>query len=645
MKKFLIASGVAVMAFASIAAAATFNANLTVGSTGAEVMDLQTFLLGKGYVIPSISSGAASKGYFGSQTKTAVMKYQADHGIPNTGFVGPLTRAALNSNAGIVMTGTTGTTGFVCPIGMTCTVNPGSTVPSTPSTGGSEGQLTDFDTIGGVESTVDENDEDQKVLGVEFDAEDSDMTIDRVDVDFTHSSGTASDDLSDYITEVSLWLNDKKLGSMDVDDADEDNDVYSFRFSGLKGVVKDGDTSELYVAVTGVNNVDTSDTDGVITVGIPENGIRATDTAGITDTYVSSTEGADVSNGATNGDLEESFLVGAATVGDLDISESDASPEAGIIVVDANDETEDVVLFAFEVEADNENVIIEDVPVNFLVTTATNVDDVISGVALVEGTKTLKSKSIPSSAGTYEKITFDNLNLTVKDGETRTFLVVATVLSTGDDLNAGDTIIASTTGSDSAWDAEDANGETITPDGSAEGDTQTFFESGIMATFISADEDRNNGTIAGDPDSVDYTIVFDIKAIGDDAVYIDGETVAGTSTPQVSTDGLSWASTTDSTTATSTSGNTAIGTATLSATGDTSNDVTTSGAQEFKIKNNQTRRFTFKVTIPAGGDNVNAGVRITGIKWDTNTGDSTANLYNFDLSDFKTDTISGLMIR
>lgn len=73
-----------------------FNTNLMVGSSGADVANLQTVLLQKGYSLPSISSGAATKGYFGAQTKSAVMKYQTSLGLPSTGYVGPLTRGHLN---------------------------------------------------------------------------------------------------------------------------------------------------------------------------------------------------------------------------------------------------------------------------------------------------------------------------------------------------------------------------------------------------------------------------------------------------------------------------------------------------------------------------------------------------------------------
>ena len=98
MKNVLIASGIAIFAIASIAGAQsyTFNTNLTVGSTGADVVALQTWLMANGYSIPSVASGAAAKGYFGAQTQKAVKAYQTAKDIPSTGFVGPLTRGALN---------------------------------------------------------------------------------------------------------------------------------------------------------------------------------------------------------------------------------------------------------------------------------------------------------------------------------------------------------------------------------------------------------------------------------------------------------------------------------------------------------------------------------------------------------------------
>ncbi|GEM_PF-6649349 len=95
-----------------------FNVNMTIGSTGADVVALQTFLIANGYDIPSVSSGATSKGYFSSETQQAVIKYQNAKNIPSTGFVGPLTRGAMNSCS---PTSTTQTQTVTCPAGFTCT--------------------------------------------------------------------------------------------------------------------------------------------------------------------------------------------------------------------------------------------------------------------------------------------------------------------------------------------------------------------------------------------------------------------------------------------------------------------------------------------------------------------------------------------
>lgn len=75
----------------------TFNTNLDVGSTGPDVVALQTLLIANGYDIPSVTSGRSAKGYFDNDTKSAVIAYQTAKGIPATGFVGPLTRYALNN--------------------------------------------------------------------------------------------------------------------------------------------------------------------------------------------------------------------------------------------------------------------------------------------------------------------------------------------------------------------------------------------------------------------------------------------------------------------------------------------------------------------------------------------------------------------
>lgn len=76
------------------AATYSFGADLTIGSTGNDVIELQKILIALGYLKID-----APTGYFGPLTQAAVKLFQAAHGVPATGFVGPLTRAALNALA------------------------------------------------------------------------------------------------------------------------------------------------------------------------------------------------------------------------------------------------------------------------------------------------------------------------------------------------------------------------------------------------------------------------------------------------------------------------------------------------------------------------------------------------------------------
>ncbi len=82
--------------------------DLTIGSTGSDVVALQTVLVAGGYLV---MPAGTSMGYFGSATKAAVMKFQQDSGVrPVSGYVGPLTRAKLNERFGCSTTTTTTTT-------------------------------------------------------------------------------------------------------------------------------------------------------------------------------------------------------------------------------------------------------------------------------------------------------------------------------------------------------------------------------------------------------------------------------------------------------------------------------------------------------------------------------------------------------
>lgn len=68
----------------------TFTRNLTLGSRGEDVGELQKILIAGGFL-----NIATPTNYFGQLTRTAVAKWQAKNGLPATGYFGPLSRAFL----------------------------------------------------------------------------------------------------------------------------------------------------------------------------------------------------------------------------------------------------------------------------------------------------------------------------------------------------------------------------------------------------------------------------------------------------------------------------------------------------------------------------------------------------------------------
>ncbi len=72
--------------------------DLELGAKGPEVKALQRLLVGLGCL--SSSDYHTSPGTFGPRTEEAVRRFQSSHGVPPTGFFGPMTRAALAKSLG-----------------------------------------------------------------------------------------------------------------------------------------------------------------------------------------------------------------------------------------------------------------------------------------------------------------------------------------------------------------------------------------------------------------------------------------------------------------------------------------------------------------------------------------------------------------
>ncbi len=599
--------------------------DLQQGSSGSDVMALQAFLNASADTRVSVS-GAGAPGLetstFGPATKAAVVKFQIKFSItPAAGYVGPVTRTKIVSVCG----GAPGT-------------------PGAPAAGlqGGEGSLKNINVLSDTDTSLSENEDDQKVLGAEMTADDSDIKIERVDVDVKNHTGNGSSRLTNYIQSVSLWLDGKKLATIDADEITRSTatSTYSFRFSNLSGIIREDDKGKIYATVDVIANMDSTDDDDTWDFNIPQNGIRAVDAAGISETYISATDSTTIT---------KTVSFNTESNGILKISAGSNNPLASLVTVASTSETKNVKFLEFKVKAENQDVTIHDLAVT-LTSAGNNVNAIVKRVHLMEGSTVLDTETI-STGATTNAVTFADVEYALKKDETKTFTIaldIADADSGAPDNNS--TLSASSTNSLTGWDVEDAAGRTLTEGtditGNAGGNTMTFFtKQGVLLTHKSSTAVKTVGSIAGTPDQVEFTIKFSAQNNGSDTVYLDGDqALAAGGVASSSMDGFAWATTTDSSTGT-TSGAYGYSTAILSPDVTDTNDTTNSGDKRFEIEAGETRNFTFKVTINSGGDNVAAGAKLTGFKWSTTNGDSMDNLYTFNLNAFQTETVTGLNIQ
>lgn len=624
MKKFIVASIVAltVALVGAASANAAFNANLTVGSTGSDVSALQSWLISKGFNIPSIASGAATPGYFGQQTKTAVIAYQASVGLPTTGFVGPLTREKLNGGAV-----TTTTTTTACPAGYTCTANPGTTPATTVTTtlSGTDGTIATVNTLSQYSNEeIGDGENDVKILGFEVEAsKEGDIALRSINVTFDGSANTGSTRLNQYIDSVSVWMGSKKVGSANADDFNKDSSgVYSKTIT-LSGVsVKADATEKFYVAVDAASNLDSGDISGdAWTVDV--NNIRYEDGSGV------------VTTEATSGDLPilntaisfVTFSTSANT--ELKISKDSSSPAASIVVVDDTDNTDDVLLLVGKIKVEGtSDVVVDQLPIT-LSTAGDSVGALTGSLKLtIDGEE--YTESVGLTAAQTGTVTFDNLDITLDAGKTYTFKVLADINDTNNsgvtatDFDEGDALVASLTASNrNMIDAENEEGDQLSDSseksGTATGEGQEFRTNGIGLTLVSTATSVTAGTSVTDDVGL-FTIKYKVTAIGD-TVYISSLATSAGLTYSVDKSG------------------TATTSATIAAALVNNTDTTLTSVGNYEIAEGDSETFTLTVSVPISSASGSGQYRnaLTGVKWDTTDDTSMDNTYSSELDTFKTD--------
>lgn len=548
--KFLASTFVvAAFAFAFTASAIDFGSTtLKVGSKGEYVKTLQTLV------------GAIADGNFGPATKAKVATWQAANGLTVDGVFGKASMAKANANgsvSGNFPAGCTSASGFSTTTGQSCASVNANTFPAgctsaagfSPITGmscagsvatgngslsGSFGTISDLAQISSLSAEeVGAGQKDVQVLG--FDAttsKDGDVGMSSIKLTFDASGNDSadSDRLTDYLSNVNVWMGSTKIGSSSTADfTKESTGVYSKTIQLSGAVIKADTTAKFYVSVDAVSNLDSGDIDSdAWSVAI--NNIRYIDGSGVTTTdSITDTDMANV-NYATAGDGVAISFVNFSTAADteLKINISSDTPQAGLVTVKTatGADTNGVLLTkgTFKVEGTS-NVWLDEVP--FLFTTnATNVDDVTPTVYFtIDGTE--YSESMTSSSGTTETITFNDLNKTLTAGKTYTFTVKAdvndietTYFDEGDYLKAE---LTSTTRASII--AENSQGDQLTNStemtGVASGNIQYFYSISPVVTVVSKSIVANaNGNSA--PTSATAKMQLKVTAMGG-TLYLNGD--------------------------------------------------------------------------------------------------------------------------
>ncbi|OHA58980.1 MAG: hypothetical protein A2571_01220 [Candidatus Vogelbacteria bacterium RIFOXYD1_FULL_44_32] len=619
----------------SSTASVVFTRDLTIGSTGADVTALQQFLIGKGHVIP-----AGATGYFGAQTKAALSAYQAANGIvPAAGYFGPITRAKVSAGT---------TTGG----GNTDDGDDDSdTDTDTGDLEGGAGSVDSYKLMSGLTNEkVGEDAEDVDVAGLEIEVDNgSDIEITAVRLVF--NEGTAGSDFDKYASEVAIMLDGKEAARVDADEFNSDNNWTKTVSLDNGAIIRGGDTENLTVAISGISNLDTNDAADTWTVDFTQ--IRFRDGAG-------DSTSEDPATGTRTFSFE-SFAT--ATNAELRLVENDENiNDAHVIDVHATDDTNDVPLLSFTMEArGTSDLKLNKLAASTTVTGASHVDDILKEVTLwIDGEEITSGTSIQDSdgveVGTTEGYLFDDLDYTIDAGDKVEAEIRGSFNSVADALDEGDTVTVTidedTTDTPAAWDVDDETGERLGDAdliGTATGGAHPIYDNGIKVKFLSQSTSQSEGSIAGDKDVASLVVKFSVEALNGNSqyIYIDGDTVA-TATPSTDADGdasavgFSWATTTDSTIGTTTAQITAI---LESDNGTQTGDTTTSGDKRFRITAGSTpRNFTFTVTVPAEGVNGIVGSKVTGLRWGTTDADAMANVYTYDLGNFKTSLVTGVSI-
>jgi len=502
--------------------------NLQVGVLSPRVLELQTCMNTAGF------STGTPDGVFGPLTAAGVRSFQASQGLVVDGIVGVATTPAFQAAcpvtvaapvAGTLPAGCTSTTGFSVTTGERCDSEGSSesSNPEFPATGGNEASLEDFDL-----SSEDDAEEGEMthVATIEFDVEDGDFLMERLDLSFFPSDTLDEDEPWDTFETITLMIDGDEVAEVDVEDEDDwqeedytdDNDdgvydkaddsAYSFRINGINYVVEDNDTVEIEVFLTTADSVDDAGETDAWTIFVEDEGVRGVDTAGITQ-YI--------------GDEDQLVTFDIDEEGgdeSIEFSSSSDDPDEATLVVDNDDESDFMGVFVFELEAEENDIEVNDIEI-LVTTVGGNYNDIVNDARLVVDGDEYDDFDVISGGTAAATLRFDIDGDFSVDGDDSVDVTLELEFKDTNDgarYSNGATVQASTVFVDGEGD-DDVDDNT-----SVSGDTHTLVAEGL----IDSNEDKSSDTQElGDDTIAVFTFELDLEAI-EDTFYIADDQGTGT---------------------------------------------------------------------------------------------------------------------
>jgi len=337
----------------------------------------------------------------------AVKKFQAANGIPTTGYVGPLTRAALNDKycpptppppPTTVAPESTTTTTVVAPSYGTLSVT--SYPVSNPQT-----------TWYGANT--------YEVVAGQYKATGSDITLKKVAVKITSDTATAFP--WQAFTTISLWDGATKLAELPVTQANAIEttfaQVYTFNISGFNLVIPNGQQKVLTVKITTVANPPTAVTGNGFWKFELLTDVVYTDTAGVTYSTVSGSA-ITLDNVSLTSSQSATLTVTSATDNPLASN-----------VIGSTSATTKVDVLKFNLKVENVNTTLTSGTIKVAVDGTNKVQtSYVTALELWDGSTLITSAAPSGWASASSSVNWTNFSLPIAAGTTKT-LTVKAVLS------------------------------------------------------------------------------------------------------------------------------------------------------------------------------------------------------------------------